>query len=139
MHDGLRNRLVRQIEALPDEQVYQVLDYIEFLASKYNRAPAPGPNSIQRFSEKLEDRMRMQGLAYGTIKGALGIMGTAGKVVSGISEASRTVIREVEQVVLGPEGNGDAPVPPRPAQPQIPPAPPRTDRDDPAQDGPRSG
>lgn len=110
MHDGLRNRLVRQIEALPDEQVYQVLDYIEFLASKYNRAPASQPNGVQRFTERLEDRMRMQGLAYGTIKGALGIMGTAGKVVSGISEASRTVIREVESVVMGPEG--EAPRPP---------------------------
>jgi hypothetical protein len=52
--------------------------------------------------------MRLQGLAYGTIKGALGIMGTAGKVVSGISDASRTVIREVEQVVLGPETPRDA-------------------------------
>lgn len=110
MHDGLRNRLVRQIETLPDEQVYQVLDYIEFLASKYNRAPASQPNGVQRFTERLEDRMRMQGLAYGTIKGALGIMGTAGKVVSGISEASRTVIREVESVVMGPEG--EAPRPP---------------------------
>ncbi|HEX8361619.1 MAG TPA: hypothetical protein VF613_16000 [Longimicrobium sp.] len=106
MHDGLRDRLIRQIDALPDEQVYQVLDYLEFLGSKYNRAPLREPNSVQRFTERLEDRMRMQGLAYGTIKGALGIMGTAGKVVSGLSEASRTVIREVEQVVLGPEDNG---------------------------------
>ena len=124
MHDGLRNRLVRQIEALPDEQIYQVLDYIEFLASKYNRAPQSEPNSVQRFTERLEDRMRMQGLAYGTIRGALGIMGTAGKVVTGISEASRTVIREVEQVVLGPETPADAPRPPAQnggAPPQLPP------------------
>jgi hypothetical protein len=125
MHEGLRNRLVRQIEALPDEQVYQVLDYIEFLASKYNRKPAQEPGSIQRFSERLEDRMRMQGLALGTIKGALGLMGTAGKVVSGIQEAGKTVIREVEQVVLGPEGDGATPPPARPAPPQVPPAPPR--------------
>jgi hypothetical protein len=125
MHEGLRQRLVRQIEALPDEQVYQVLDYIEFLASKYHRAPLREPNSVQRFTERLEDRMRLQGLAYGTIKGALGIMGTAGKVVSGISDASRTVIREVEQVVLGPETPRDAgqngAAPPQ----QIPPRPPR--------------
>lgn len=130
MHDGLRNRLVRQIEGLPDEQIYQVLDYIEFLASKYNRAPQREPNTVQRFTEKLEDRMRMQGLAYGTIKGALGIMGTAGKVVSGLSEASRTVIREVEQVVLGPEDTGPA-APNTPRQ-----LPPRPERDD---DGTKAG
>ena len=134
MHDGLRNRLIRQIEALPDEQIYQVLDYLEFLASKYNRAPQREPNSVQRFTERLEDRMRMQGLAYGTIKGALGIMGTAGKVVSGLSEASRTVIREVEQVVLGPEGSDDATgkTPPDGAK-QLPP---RTERDG---DGTKAG
>ena len=130
MHDGLRNRLVRQIEGLPDEQIYQVLDYIEFLASKYNRAPQREPNTVQRFTEKLEDRMRMQGLAYGTIKGALGIMGTAGKVVSGLSEASRSVIREVEQVVLGPEDTGAAP-PNTPRQ-----LPPRAERDE---DGTKAG
>lgn len=136
MHDGLRDRLIRQIDALPDEQVYQVLDYLEFLGSKYNRAPLREPNSVQRFTERLEDRMRMQGLAYGTIKGALGIMGTAGKVVSGLSEASRTVIREVEQVVLGPEDTG-APRPPASgnggARPSLPP---RSGRDG---DGTQSG
>ncbi len=137
MHDGLRNRLVRQIEALPDEQVYQVLDYIEFLASKYNRAPASQPNGVQRFTERLEDRMRMQGLAYGTIKGALGIMGTAGKVVSGLSEASRTVIREVEQVVLGPEDTGPQQRPPASGNGGAPPSlPPRAGREG---DGTQSG
>lgn len=133
MHDGLRERLIRQIEALPDEQVYQVLDYLEFLGSKYNRGPLREPNSVQRFTERLEDRMRMQGLAYGTIKGALGIMGTAGKVVSGISDASRTVIREVEQVVLGPETPRDAGQNGAPPPQQIPP---RTPRDE---DGTKAG
>jgi hypothetical protein len=37
MHEILRERLSRQIEALPEEQLYQVLDYIEFLTSKYAR------------------------------------------------------------------------------------------------------
>ena len=136
MHDGLRERLIRQIEALPDEQVYQVLDYLEFLGSKYNRAPLREPNSVQRFTERLEDRMRMQGLAYGTIKGALGIMGTAGKVVSGLSEASRTVIREVEQVVLGPEDTGAQRPPPSGNGGAPPTLPPRAGRDG---DGKQSG
>jgi hypothetical protein len=33
MHDALRQRLIRKIESLPDEQIYQILDYIEFLES----------------------------------------------------------------------------------------------------------
>ena len=31
MHDVLRQRLLRRIESLPEAQVYQVLDFIEFL------------------------------------------------------------------------------------------------------------
>jgi hypothetical protein len=61
--------------------------------------------------------MRGQGLAFGTIKGALGVMGTAGRVVSGITEAGRTVIREVENVIT-PDDDGPPPAQlPRPRQP----------------------
>jgi hypothetical protein len=124
MHDALRSRLLRHIEALPEEQVYQALDYIEFLASKYNRGVVRQPTAVQRFTERLEDRMRVQGLAFDTIKGALGVVGSAGKVVDGITEAGRSVLREVEQV-LTPPADGSAPPPAPPALPS------RTDDDDP--------
>jgi hypothetical protein len=109
MHDALRSRLMRHIEALPEEQVYQALDYIEFLASKYNRGAARQPNAVQRFTERLEDRMRVQGLAYGTIKGALGVMGSAGKLVDGITEAGRTALSEVEKVLTPASDLSDPP------------------------------
>lgn len=125
MHEALRSRLMRHIEALPEEQVYQALDYIEFLASKYNRGPVRQPNAVQRFTERLEDRMRVQGLAYGTIKGAMGVMGSAGKVVDGLTEAGRSVLREVEQALTPPPGGE-----PGPALPP-PPAPPAPKDDDP--------
>ena len=106
MHDVLRDRILRHLESLPEMQQYQVLDYIEFLSSKYNRSVRQ-PGGVQRFGELLEDKMRAQGVALGTIRGALGVVGTAGRVVSGITEAGRTVLREVESVVLPREtGNG---------------------------------
>jgi hypothetical protein len=37
MHDILRERIWRKLQALPPEQVYQVLDYLEFLEAKYAR------------------------------------------------------------------------------------------------------
>lgn len=118
MHDALRSRLLRHIEALPEAQVYQALDYIEFLASKYNRGAVRQPNAVQRFTERLEDRMRVQGLAYDTIKGALGVMGSAGKVVDGITEAGRSVLREVGDVLTPPsDGGAPPPEPPRIAPP----------------------
>jgi hypothetical protein len=114
MHDLLRARLMRNIEALPEAQIYQALDYLEFLASKYARENVREPGAFQKFSELLEDKMRGQGLAFGTIKGALGVMGTAGRVMSGITEAGRTVIREVESVITPRD---DEPPPPQLAPP----------------------
>jgi hypothetical protein len=117
MHDLLRARLLRHIEALPEAQVYQALDYLEFLSSKYARETLREPGVFQRFSEMLEDKMRGQGLAFGTIKGALGVMGTAGRVVSGITEAGRTVIREVESVITADPDAAPPAQLPRPSHP----------------------
>jgi hypothetical protein len=109
MHDLLRDRIIRHLEALPEVQQYQVLDYIEFLSSKYNRQVRQ-PGGVQRFGERLEDRMRAQGVALGTIRGAMGVVGTATRMVSGITEAGAAVLREVENVVLPRDtGNGSPP------------------------------
>lgn len=110
MHDLLRARLLRHIESLPEAQVYQALDFVEFLSSKYARDSLREPGVFQKFSEMLEDKMRGQGLAFGTIKGTLGVMGAAGRVVSGITEAGRTVIREVESAIT-PEDEPPAQLP----------------------------
>lgn len=99
MHDVLRQRLMRHIEALPEAQLYQALDYVEFLASKYARETARSPSSLQKFGELLEDKMRGQGLTIRTIRGTLGAVGTADRVFSGLAEAGRSIMREVEEGV----------------------------------------
>ena len=55
MHDILRQRLMRKIESLPEEQVYQILDYIEFLESKYGDDLAAEASGLQKFAEAMED------------------------------------------------------------------------------------
>jgi len=113
MHDVLRQRLMRHIEALPEAQIYQALDYIEFLASKYAREEVRAPSSpLQRFGERLEDRMRGQGVAFGAIRGTLSVLGTADKVFNGIAEAGRTLVREVEQGVKTVSATGAPELPP---------------------------
>jgi hypothetical protein len=116
MHDVLRDRILRHLETLPELQQYQVLDYIEFLSSKYNRE-LRRPGGVQRFGEMLEDKMRAQGVALATIRGTMGVMGTAGRFVSGITEAGRSVLKEVESVVLPREGENAALPPPPVRQP----------------------
>lgn len=96
MNEVLRQRLWRHIEALPEEKVYQVLDYIEFLTSKYAKSPLRPPgSSLLRFGERLEDKMRSQGVAIRAMRGALDAVGTADRVFAGISEAGRTILKEV--------------------------------------------
>src|SRR3970282_1887571 len=56
MNEFMRERLLRRLETLSDERLYQVLDYVEFLESKYaERKPAP-PNVFQRFGERAPAR-----------------------------------------------------------------------------------
>lgn len=114
MHDLLRARLMRHIEALPEAQIYQALDFVEFLSSKYAREANREPSAFQKFTDLLEDKMRVQGLAFGTIKGAMGVMGTATRMVSGITEAGRTVMREVESAMTPREDEAPRQLPPAP-------------------------
>lgn len=123
MHDVLRQRLWRHIEALPEEQLYQALDYVEFLAAKYARESIrPPASSLQKFGERLQDKMRGQGLGLRAIRGTLEAMGTADRVVSGITTAGRTLWQEVEDGLRtppqpqggeGPRSTTSEPEPPR--------------------------
>ena len=96
MHDILRERLWRNLEALPEDRLYQVLDYVEFLTSKYARDGVRSPSSIRRFGERLEDHMRMNGVGLGVIRGTLEAMGTADRVVTDLTKTGRSILREVE-------------------------------------------
>ncbi len=96
MDEVLRQRLWRHIEALPEAQVYQVLDYIEFLSSKYNREGVRASSGLQRFGERLQDSMRAHQVGVRAIRGTLEAVGTADRVFSGIAQAGRTLMKEVE-------------------------------------------
>ncbi len=97
MHDFLRDRILRSIEDLPEERQYQVLDYVEFLASKYARDTRGTATPFRKFSEKLEDRMRLNGLGMGAIKGTMGIVGTADRVMNDLADTGRSLFRDVEK------------------------------------------
>lgn len=113
MHDVLRERIWRHLESLPEERVYQVLDYIEFLSSKYAREPVRPPNSpVQRFGEKLEDKLRGNRVGFSAIKSTLEVVGTADRMMSGIAEAGRSLLREVG----GSTSPGSAPAPSTPSR-----------------------
>lgn len=105
MHDVLRERIWRHLEALPEERLYQVADYIEFLSSKYARGQVrPPSSSFQKFGERLEDKLRGNRVGMDAIRGTLQAVGTADRMVSGLAEMGRSLIREVSGPEESPTG-----------------------------------
>jgi hypothetical protein len=94
MHDVMRERVWRKLQVLPEAQLYQVLDYIEFLESKYAPGRAPKPDSLQRFAERLEDGMRVRSVAPKVISGTVGLVGTANKLLRTVTDAGRAILGE---------------------------------------------
>lgn len=120
MHDVLRERILRHLDALPEERLYQVADYIEFLSSKYARDQVRPASSVQRFGERLEEKLRGNRVGVDAIRGTLNVVGNADRVVSGLAQAGRNLLKEVG-------GSGIEPAaPPRPT-PHARPRPDRTD------------
>ncbi|MEZ4417848.1 MAG: DUF2281 domain-containing protein [Gemmatimonadota bacterium] len=95
MHDVLRTRLLRTIESLPEDQVYQVLDYIEFLQSKYAPSGAGESSGLQRFAENLEDKLRKKALSPSTLREAFQLISAADRVLSGVSNAGKKLLNEL--------------------------------------------
>ena len=121
MNDILKERLLRKLEALPEEKAYQVLDYIEFLESKYADRPAGAP-AFQKVAETLEDTMRAGRVPINVIKGTMDAVGKAGRFLDGLAAAGRAAVNEVRRNPEKKEGEK------REAEKAEPPKPPVEDR-----------
>ena len=94
MNDILRERMQRKLETLSEEKAYQVLDYIEFLESKYAERPA-GAAPFQKVAETLEDTLRAGRVPVTMIKGTMDAVGKAGKFLEGLAAAGKAAVEEV--------------------------------------------
>ena len=106
MHDALYQRLVRKIESLPDEQIYQVLDFIEFLESKYSKTTPVEASGLQKFAENLEDKLRKKAVSPNTIREAFQLITAADRVVSSVSEKGRRVLADLSTAFDSSSGEG---------------------------------
>jgi hypothetical protein len=101
MNSNLRDRIVRTLDVLPDERGYQLLDYIEFLESKYAERTAQSPNALQRFAEGVEDTLRAGRVSASTISETMGLMNKAMGVLSGVAAAGKSVASDVVDAASG--------------------------------------
>lgn len=116
MHEILKDRILRRLETLPEDRLYQVLDYIEFLESKYAQRQAPSPNVLQRFAEGVEDTLRAGNLSAATVSEAMGFMSKAMGVLSGVAAAGASVANDMVGVARprDPAAKPEGPVAPKP-------------------------
>jgi hypothetical protein len=94
VNEVLRERLRRRLEELPDERAYQVLDYIEFLESKY-AARAAGAAPFQKAAETLEDALRAGRVPLDIIRGTMDAVGKTGRLLEGLAAAGRAAVEGV--------------------------------------------
>ena len=91
MNPTLRDRILRKLDELPDDRGYQLLDYVEFLESKYAGKTAVSPNAFERFAEGVEDTLRAGKVSASTIAETMGLLSKAMNVLSGVAAAGKTV------------------------------------------------
>ncbi len=94
MHDILRQRLMRKIESLPEQQVYQILDYIEFLESKYGPEGTEETSGLQRFGEAMEDKLRKT-MSPAKLREAFQLISAADKVLSNVASRGKKLMEEL--------------------------------------------
>ena len=93
MNEVLLERLRRRLEALPDDKAYQVLDYIEFLESRYAERPAGAP-AFQKVAETLEDTLRAGRVPVKVIKGTMDAVSKAGRFLEGLAAAGKAAVEK---------------------------------------------
>jgi hypothetical protein len=93
MNDLLKQRINRLLDALDDERGYQVLDFVEFLNSKYAERAQP-TGIFAKITETVENTMRAGKLPIQAISGTMGLMDSAAKVMKGLAAAGQAVVDE---------------------------------------------
>lgn len=118
MNEYLRDRVLRKLETLSDERIYQVLDYVDFLESRYAQRQAPSANVFTRFTEGVEDTLRAGRISATTVAETMGLLNKAMGVLSGVAAAGKSVASDV---VSAASRAAERAAPTTPAVPQPPP------------------
>lgn len=115
MNEHLRDRILRKLDTLSDERGYQVLDFAEFLESRYAERQAPGANTFTRFTEAIEDKLRAGKVSATAIAETVGFMNRAAAVLTNAVETGKTMASEIVNTARTTASGGQVPGPQPPA------------------------
>jgi hypothetical protein len=109
MNEHLRDRILRKLETLTDERGYQVLDYVEFLESRYAERNAPSASAFTKFTEAIEDRMRAGKVSASAIAETVGFLNRAANALNSAVETGKNMANELVNTARGPETKSPGP------------------------------
>jgi len=99
MNPYLRDKLLQKLETMADERGYQVLDYVEFLESKYAERQTPtaaaAANPLSRFADAVEEKLRAGRVSASTIAETMNLMNKAVGVLNGAAAAGKSVASDL--------------------------------------------
>jgi hypothetical protein len=101
MHPHLRDRILKKLEGMTDERAYQVLDYADFLDSRYSTPTAPQPTLLERFTDGVEDTLRAGKVSATAVAETMSLLNRAMGVLGGVAEAGKSVASSAVGVVQG--------------------------------------
>jgi hypothetical protein len=108
MNELLRKRIERHLENLTDQQGYQLLDYVEFLESKYGTGARP-PSTFERVTAGVEDAMRVGRLPATAIRETMHAMDSASRLFQRLAVAGKSAVDELSRTLQESERAADAP------------------------------
>ena len=108
MNEHLRERINRKLDGLTDERAFQILDYIEFLDSKYAERQNPAGNAFTKFTEAVEDRLRAGKVSASAIAETMGLLNKAANVLNGVAAAGKSVASDMINVAQNVGGTRPA-------------------------------
>lgn len=112
----LRDRLLAKFDTMSDERAFQVLDYVEFLDSKYSRLEAPtgAAGLLVKLQETVEEGLRAGKVSATSVAETLGFMQKAVGVLSGVAAAGQSVASDLAGAATraARAATGDAGTPP---------------------------
>ena len=112
MNEHLRDRILRKLETLSDERGYQVLDYVEFLESRYAERQSPNANAFTRFTEAIEDKLRAGKVSASAIAETVGFMNRAANVLNSALETGKSMATELVNTTRSTSTSPASPEPP---------------------------
>lgn len=108
MDEKIKATITQRLDGLPDDTARQLLDYIEFLESKYNRSTRDR-SPLERLADNVEGTLRASRIGGAAIKGTAQVLDAASNVVRGVADAGRVVVEELQRLDTSDQVKRDRP------------------------------